>query len=116
MLKWVCGDEDWQINVYGKPGYSIPSLNRVAEEAWMAPIEEGLPPENARVVITELEAAVAGYSHPGYWEGSRIWNAEIESVVIGEKTVPEALDTIKTQVDEAIQQTLATHRLQPADE
>ena len=112
MLKWVCGDEDWQVNVYGKPGYSIPSLNKVAESAWMAPIEqEGQPPANGRVVITELEMAVPGYSHPAMAEGGRIWAAEIESVILGEETVPEALDSMKVQIDESIQKALATYRL-----
>jgi hypothetical protein len=64
------------------------------------------------VLLDELAVAVPGYSHPAMAEGGGIWAAEIEKAVLGEQTVPEALNSMKTQIDDAIQKALATYRME----
>src|SRR6185503_13103696 len=50
IQKWICAGEDWQANVYGASGYSIPSLKKVSQSAWLDPVERGgKPPAHAQV-------------------------------------------------------------------
>jgi ABC-type glycerol-3-phosphate transport system substrate-binding protein len=107
MQRWITAEPDWQMNVYGASGYSIPSLKAVADEAWLAPLKnDGLPPANAQMVLDELAAAVPGTLWPNYWKIDSIMNEELQKALLGESTVPEALNTLKTRADEVIAEAL----------
>ena len=108
IQKWICAEEDWQTNVYGASGYSVPSLKSVSEQAWLAPVEqEGRPPANARVVLDELNAAVPGSLWPNYQRIASIMSEEMEKVLLGDVTVAEGLATLKQRADEAIQEAIS---------
>jgi multiple sugar transport system substrate-binding protein len=108
IQKWICAEPDWQTNVYGASGYSLPSLKAVSEQAWLAPVEqEGKPPANARVVLDELNAAVPGSLWPNYQRIADLMAEEMEKVLLGEASVAEGLETLKQRADEAIRETLS---------
>ncbi len=107
IQKWICAGEDWQANVYGASGYSIPSLKAVSESAWLAPLEtEGKPPAHAQVVLDELGKAVPGSLWPNYQKIASIMSEEMERVQLGDATVAEGLQSLKTRADEAIQEAI----------
>lgn len=107
IQKWICAEEDWQANVYGASGYSIPSLKAVSETAWLAPVQEqGKPPANAKVVLDELAAAVPGSLWPNYQKIASIMSEEMEQVLIGDAPVAAGLEALKTRADEAIQEAI----------
>ncbi len=107
IQKWICAGEDWQANVYGASGYSIPSLKAVSESAWLAPLEnEGKPPAHAQVVLDELSKAVPGSLWPNYQKIASIMSEEMERVQLGDATVAEGLQSLKTRADEAIQEAI----------
>ncbi len=107
IQKWICAQPDWQSNVYGASGYSIPALKKVSSEAWLAPIKAGKPPADAQVVLDELSVAVPGSIWPNYQKIAGIMTEEMQKILVGEATVKQALDTIKTRADEAIAATKA---------
>src|SRR5690606_18905399 len=108
IQRWICAESDWQSNVYGASGYSVPSLKEVSEQAWLAPVEQdGKPPANARVVLDELEVAVPGSLWPNYQRIASIMSEEMEKVLLGDVSVSEGLDTLKQRADEAIQEAIS---------
>jgi multiple sugar transport system substrate-binding protein len=108
IQKWICAEPDWQTNVYGASGYSVPSLKEVSEQAWLAPVEqEGKPPAAARVVLDELNAAVPGSLWPNYQQIASIMAEEMEKVLLGDVTIAEGLETLKQRADEAIQEAIS---------
>ena len=107
IQKWICGQPDWQSNVYGASGYSIPALKKVSAEAWLAPIKAGKPPTRAQVVLDELSIAVPGSLWPNYQKIAGIMSEEMQKVLVGEATVKQALDTTKTRADAAIKEATA---------
>jgi multiple sugar transport system substrate-binding protein len=108
VQRWITAEEDWQMNVYGASGYSIPALKSVAEKAWMAPIKEGKPPARAQVVLDELAKAVPGALWPNYWKINDIMVEEMDkAAVTGDSDVKTALETVKKRADAAIQEALA---------
>jgi ABC-type glycerol-3-phosphate transport system substrate-binding protein len=107
VQKWICAQPDWQSNVYGASGYSIPSLKKVSAEAWLAPIKAGKPPTRAQVVLDELGKAVPGSLWPNYQKVAGIMNEELQKVLLGEATVKQALDTLKTRADASFKEALA---------
>lgn len=107
IQKWICAEEDWQTNVYGASGYSIPSLKKVSEAAWLAPVEkEGKPPVHAKVVLDELSKAVPGSLWPNYQKIASIMKEEMDKVLLGDATPAEGLETLKSRADEAIQEAI----------
>jgi ABC-type glycerol-3-phosphate transport system substrate-binding protein len=109
IQKWICAEPDWQTNVYGASGYSVPSLKAVSEQAWLAPVEQdGKPPAHARVVLDELNAAVPGSLWPNYQLIASIMSEEMEKVLLGDVSIAEGLDALKQRADEAIQKTLSS--------
>jgi len=108
VQKWICAEPDWQTNVYGASGYSVPALKKVSEDAWMAPVvKDGKPPANARAVLDELKAAVPGSLWPNYQKIASIMSEEMEKVLLGDSTVADGLNTLKKRADEAIQQAIS---------
>ncbi|MCL4862421.1 MAG: sugar ABC transporter substrate-binding protein [Caldilineaceae bacterium] len=107
IQKWICAGEDWQANVYGASGYSIPALKSVSESAWLAPVQnEGKPPTRAQVVLDELNVAVPGSLWPNYQKIASIMNEEMQNVLLGDATIPQGLEALKTRADEAIQEAI----------
>jgi multiple sugar transport system substrate-binding protein len=107
IQKWICAGEDWQANVYGASGYSIPALKSVSESAWLAPVQnEGKPPTRAQVVLDELNVAVPGSLWPNYQKLASIMNEEMQKVLLGDSTIPAGLEALKTRADEAIQEAI----------
>ncbi len=104
IQKWICGQPDWQSNVYGASGYSLPALKSVSEEAWLAPISEGKGPANAKVVISELASAVPGSLWPNFQKLSTIMIEELDKIFVDGATVPDALAALKTRADAAIKE------------
>lgn len=107
VQKWICAQPDWQSNVYGASGYSIPALKKVSAEAWLAPIQAGKPPTRAQVVLDELGKAQPGALLPNYQKIASILGEEMQKILVGEATVPAALATLKTRADEAIKEATA---------
>lgn len=107
IQKWICAEEDWQANVYGASGYSIPSLKKVSEAAWLAPVQkDGKPPAHAQVVLDELNKAVPGSLWPNYQKIASIMSEEMDKVLLGDATPAEGLQALKTRADEAIQEAI----------
>jgi len=107
VQSWICAEPDWQMNVYGASGYSIPSLIEVADDAWLAPLKnDGAPPANAQVVLDELEAAVPGTLWPNYWKIDSIMSEELQLALLGDQTVSESLGNLKVRADEVIVEAL----------
>jgi multiple sugar transport system substrate-binding protein len=107
MQRWITAEPDWQMNVYGASGYSIPALKEVASDAWMAPVlDEGKPPDNAQVVLDELDAAVPGTLWPNYWNVVSIMGEELQQALLGDKTVADALNSLKERADVVIAEAL----------
>ncbi|NLF01603.1 MAG: sugar ABC transporter substrate-binding protein [Anaerolineales bacterium] len=103
LQRWITAERDFQMNVYGASGYSIPALKEVAAEAWLAPLKnESKPPANAQVVLDELDAAVPGTLWPNYQKIATMMTEELQKALLGQATVAEALDTLKVRADEAI--------------
>ncbi len=108
IQKWICAGTDWQSNVYGASGYSVPSLKAVSESAWLAPVvDDGKPPANAQVVLDELNAAVPGSLWPNYQRIATIMREEMEGVLLGDVSITEGLEKLKVRADEAIQEAIA---------
>ena len=107
IQKWICGQPDWQSNVYGASGYSIPALKKVSAEAWLAPIKAGKPPANAQVVLDELGKAVPGSLWPNYQKVASAMTEEMQKVLVGEATVKQALDATKVRADAAIKEAMS---------
>jgi ABC-type glycerol-3-phosphate transport system substrate-binding protein len=109
IQKWICAGTDWQSNVYGASGYSVPSLKAVSEQAWLAPVEQdGKPPANARIVLDELNVAVPGSLWPNYQMIASIMAEEMDRILLGDVTIAKGLDTLKLRADEAISEALST--------
>ena len=106
VQRWICAEKDWQMNVYGASGYSIPALKSVSADAWLAPIKEGKPPTRAQVVLDELDKAVPGALWPNYWKVAGIMSEEFDKIFTGDADVPGALAAVKTRADEAIQEAI----------
>jgi multiple sugar transport system substrate-binding protein len=104
IQKWITAQPDWQANVYGASGYSIPALKKVASEAWLAPIKAGKPPSRAQVVLDELGKAVPGSLWPNYQKIASIMSEEMQKVLVSEATVRQALEAVKTRADQAIKE------------
>ncbi len=105
MLKWIAGT-DWQRNVYGKSGYSVPSLT-TEHGAYLDPVEkEGKPPKNIKVVLSELAIAETGELFPNYWKSLQQWIDEINLVLLGQKSPAEAGKDAKTKADAIIKDAL----------
>lgn len=104
IQKWICAQPDWQANVYGASGYSLPALKKVSEEAWLAPIQAGKPPANAKVVVSELGKAVPGSLWPNFQKISTIMTEELDKIFVENAPVPQALAALKTRADEAIKE------------
>ena len=104
IQKWICGQPDWQSNVYGASGYSIPALKKVSAEAWLAPIKAGKPPTRAQVVLDELSKAKPGTLLPNFQKIASIQGEEMQKILVGESTVKDALASLKTRADEAIKE------------
>lgn len=104
IQKWICAQPDWQSNVYGASGYSIPSLKKVSSDAWLAPVTEGKPPANAKVVLSELEKAVPGSIWPNFQKISTIMTEELDKIFVEDVPIPQALAALKTRADEAIKE------------
>jgi len=107
IQKWICGGKDWQANVYGASGYSIPSLKAVSKSAWLDPVEkQGKPPKHAQVVLDELDKAVPGSLWPNYQKIASIMGEEMQKVQLGDSTVADGLKNLKTRADAAIQEAI----------
>jgi len=104
VQKWICAQPDWQSNVYGASGYSLPALKSVSESAWLAPIAEGKPPANAKVVISELAAAQAGSLWPNFQKITSILADELPKIFVENAPIPDVLATVKQRADEAIKE------------
>jgi multiple sugar transport system substrate-binding protein len=111
VQRWICAEEDWQRNVYGKSGYSIPAYKPVAEEAWMAPINEGKPPKRAHLVIDQLAKSQPGALWPNYWKIAGFMSEELTKCFLEDVPVREALNTLKKRADEAIAEALSQKKL-----
>lgn len=104
IQRWITAQDDWQSNVYGASGYSIPSLKTVSSDAWLKPINEGKPPKNAQVVLDELEKAVAGSLWPNFQKIAAAMTEEMEKIFVSNVPVAQALDAVKKRADEAIKE------------
>ena len=104
IQKWICAQPDWQSNVYGASGYSLPSLKKVSSEAWLAPIADGKAPANAKVVLSELEAAQSGSLWPNFQKIATIMSEELDRIFVEGLSVPDALAALKVRADEAIKE------------
>jgi ABC-type glycerol-3-phosphate transport system substrate-binding protein len=107
VQRWICAEKDWQMNVYGKSGYSIPSLKAVAEEAWMAPINAGQPPKRGRLVIDQLNKSQPGALWPNYWKIAGFLKEELDKCFVENAPVKDALANLKKRADEAIKEALS---------
>ena len=104
IQRWITTQPDWQSNVYGASGYSIPSLLSVASESWLKPSTEGKPPKNAQVVLDELEKAAPGSLWPNFQKIASILTEEMEKIFVSNVPVAQALEAVKTRADEAIKE------------
>ena len=107
VQRWICAGEDWQTNVYGKSGYSIPALKSVAEKAWMAPINAGQPPKRAHLVIDQLNKSQPGALWPNYWKVADFMKEELDPCFIQDRPVKEGLEALKKRADVAITEALS---------
>ena len=107
VQRWICAEKDWQMNVYGKSGYSIPAYKPVAEEAWMAPIKEGKPPKKAHMVIDQLAKSQPGALWPNYWKVAGFMKEELDPCFLQDRPVREGLTALKKRADEAIKEALS---------
>ena len=107
MIKWIAGP-DWQRNVYGLSGYSVPSLTS-EDDAFVEPSKEGKPPKNAEVVLSELAAAETGELWPNYWKALQQWTDEINLVLLGKKEPAAAGKDAKAKADAVIKEALSSY-------
>ncbi|HEY3079058.1 MAG TPA: sugar ABC transporter substrate-binding protein [Chloroflexota bacterium] len=105
MIKWIAGP-DWQRNVYGLSGYSVPSLTTEAN-AFIEPSQQGKPPKNAEVVLSELQTAETGELWPDYWKALQIWTDEANLVLLGKKEPAQAGKDAKQKADGVIKEALS---------
>ncbi len=104
IQKWICAQPDWQANVYGASGYSIPALKKVSSDAWLKPIAAGKPPANAKVVLDELDKAVPGSLWPNFQKISSIMTEELDKIFVEDVPVKQALETLKKRADQTIKE------------
>jgi len=104
IQKWICAQPDWQSNVYGASGYSIPALKKVSANAWLAPIKAGKPPTRAQVVLDELDKASPGSLWPNYQKIASAMGEEMQKILVGDATVQQGLAALKVRADAAIQE------------
>ena len=105
MIKWIAGP-DWQRNVYGLSGYSVPSLSTEAN-AFVEPSQQGKPPKNAEIVLSELQAAETGELFPDYWKALQAWIDEANLVLLGKKEPAQAGKDAKQKADGIIKEALS---------
>lgn len=106
MIKWIAGP-DWQRNVYGLSGYSVPSLNTEANAFVEPSTKDGKPPKNAEVVLAELAKAETGELWPNYWKAIQQWTDEMNLVLLGKKDPSEGGREAKKKADAVIKEALS---------
>jgi ABC-type glycerol-3-phosphate transport system substrate-binding protein len=58
------------------------------------------------VVLDELGKAVPGSLWPNYQKIASIMNEEMQKVLLGDSSIPQGLEALKTRADEAIQEAI----------
>jgi multiple sugar transport system substrate-binding protein len=109
MLKWITSETDWQANVYGASGYSVPAWKE-ADDSFVAPTKapQNLPPTNAQVVLDELASASTGELWPNYWQALKAWTDQISLVLLGKATPEQAAQAAQTNANKIISDALAS--------
>lgn len=107
MLKWITSEPDWQQNVYGVPGYSVPAWKEV-DDSFVAPTKppKSQPPSNAQVVLDELATASTGEVWPNYWNALKAWTDQVNLVLLGKATPDQAVKAAQDGANKIIQDAL----------
>jgi len=108
MLKWITSEPDWQANVYGASGYSVPAWKEV-ESSFTDPTKppKSLPPANAQVVLDELHVASTGQVWPDYWNALKAYTDQISLVLLGKATPEQAAKAAQDGANKIIADALA---------
>ena len=102
VVKWISTNPDFQKTVYGDSGLSVPALMSVGKDSWLAPSQTGQPPANAQVVLDEQVGARPVTSFPNQDKVWSFYSEAVDSVLLGKKSVAQALNDLKPLADAAI--------------